>query len=421
MATSHRDRDGGVGLHVVKGAPEAVLDLVRPPEPVRALVSARTTQLAAEGYRVIAVADAPWRPGGEPGPLEPVGLVGISDPPREASAEVVADCHAAGIHIVLVTGDHPVTATAIARGLGIADEASATVTGPDVEDGLDPDELDHARVFARIRPEQKVAIVRALQERGEVVAMTGDGVNDAPALRTADIGVAMGRGGTEVARQAADLVLADDDLRTVVAAVEEGRRIYANIRNFLRYAVSGGLAEVIVVLLGPLLALGVPLLPAQILWVNMLTHGLPGVAFGTEPSVGATMHRPPRSPRESVLGGGLATQVGWIGSVIGAVTLAAGLLANGAGWHVQSTVFLALGTAQLGVALALRAPGRRWAPRALDAAVAGAALLQVAGVYLPPLQRLLGTESLPWHAAAAAVGLAVLPGLAVRLAPGRRG
>ncbi|NYD43679.1 Ca2+-transporting ATPase [Nocardioides panaciterrulae] len=417
MSTTHRHRSGHPGLHVVKGAPEAVVDLVAPPAELRRLIATETARLADQGYRVIAVADAPSYDDGRvrPGTLELVGLVGIADPPREASSGVVADCHDAGIHIVLVTGDHPGTATAIARVLGIADDSTATITGPDVEDGLDPGELENTRVYARIRPEQKVAIVRALQERGEVVAMTGDGVNDAPALRTADIGVAMGRGGTEVARQAADLVLADDDLRTVVVAVEEGRRIYANIRTFLRYAVAGGTAEVLVVVLGPLVGLRLPLLPAQILWINLLTHGLPGVAFGTEPVRAASMHQPPRSPRESVLGGGLAAQIGWVGALIGVVSLGVGLWAHAVGWHVQSTVFLTLGVAQLGVALALRAPGRRPLLRPLDYAVLGALLLQLGGVYLPVLRQLLGTQALAPAAAAAALGLAVVPGLAVLL------
>ncbi|GAB3762309.1 Ca2+-transporting ATPase [Nocardioides ginsengisegetis] len=420
MATTHRAAAGPGALRVCKGAPEAVLDLVDPPEPLRGTVAAETTRLAEQGFRVIALADATSYDGAptDDQPLELVGLVGIADPPRAVSREVVAACHAAGIAVVLVTGDHPVTAGAIAGRLGITDEGSTTVTGADLAAGAGQDALGVARVFARIRPEQKVQIVQALQERGEVVAMTGDGVNDAPALRNADIGVAMGRGGTEVARQAADLVLADDDLRTVVAAVEEGRRIYTNIRNFLRYAVSGGLAEVVVVVLGPFFGMALPLLPAQILWINMLTHGLPGVAFGAEPVVGSAMKRPPRPPDESVLGAGLALQIGWVGATIGALSLLSGLAADRAGWDVQTTIFLTLGAAQLAVALALRAPGHRGERRALDIAVAGAAVLQIGGVYLPPLHRLLGTEALPLPALAVAVALALVPGIAVRL---RRG
>ena len=424
MTTTHRASDGDLRLLVCKGAPEAVLDLVAPPRVVRAAAEAETTRLAGLGFRVIAVADASSYDGTSPAecPLDLVGLVGIADPPREVSREVVADCHDAGIAVVLVTGDHPLTADAVAGRLGITGPGSTTVTGAEVASGIDPEALGDTRVYARIRPEQKVQIVHALQERGEVVAMTGDGVNDAPALRNADIGVAMGRGGTEVARQAADLVLADDDLRTVVAAVEEGRRIYGNIRNFLRYAVSGGLAEVVVVVLGPLVGLALPLLPGQILWINLLTHGLPGVAFGAEPARASAMRNPPRSPDESVLGAGLARQIAWIGALIGALTLVAGLAAHQAGWHVQTTVFLALGSAQLAVAMALRAPGRRGERRPLDLAVAGAAALQLGGVYLPPLQQLLGTTALPAAAAATAIGLALVPGCAVwlRLSPSRR-
>ncbi len=415
METIHREASGPGVLRVCKGAPEAVVDLVAPTEEVRAAVAAETIRLAEQGFRVIAVADAASYDGADPEtlPLELVGLIGISDPPRTVSRDVIRACHDAGIQVLLVTGDHPVTATAIAGQLGITGPGSTSLTGADVAAGVDDEALADARVYARIRPEQKVEIVHALQDRGEVVAMTGDGVNDAPALRTADIGVAMGKGGTEVARQAADLVLADDDLHTVVVAVEEGRRIYTNIRNFLRYAVSGGLAEVVVVLFGPFLGLAVPLLPAQILWVNMLTHGLPGVAFGAEPASPTVMRRPPRSPRESVLGGGLGHQILWIGALIGVLCLVVGLQADRAGWHVQSAIFLALGSAQLGVAMALRAPGPFGERRPLDLAVAGALLLQVAGVYAPGLQELLGTRTLPLPAAAFAMVAAMVPGLAV--------
>ena len=228
----------------------------------------------------------------------------------------------------MVTGDHPRTAMAVARQVGISAISPRVVVPDDLESG-GREHVETVGVFARTRPEQKVEIVRALQQRGHVVAMTGDGVNDAPALRAADIGVAMGKRGTEVARQAAELVLADDDLGTVVAAIEEGRRITTNIRAFLRYALSGGLAEILVMVVAPFLGMGVPLLPGQILWVNMLTHGLPGVAFGAQPADPQAMHEPSQSPDEFILGGGLWKQISIIGTAIAAVTLIAGAMATG--------------------------------------------------------------------------------------------
>ncbi|HEU0286488.1 MAG TPA: cation-transporting P-type ATPase, partial [Nocardioidaceae bacterium] len=422
MTTLHEDPNAG-WLVVCKGAPEVLLDKV---EDAHSLVadSARFAagRLAADGKRVIAVADA-WhrtRPSGErfEAELRLVGLVAVADPPRETAREVVDACHAAGIRLVLVTGDHPDTAKAIAARVGIGADAPDVADGAAVIRGDHVDRVDRIGVYARTRPEQKVDIVGAWQRRGDIVAMTGDGVNDAPALRAADIGVAMGKGGTEVARQAADLVLADDDLRTVVAAVEEGRRIFTNIRSFLRYALSGGFAEIVVMLLAPFLGMPVPLLPAQILWINMLTHGLPGVAFGGEPLDPAVMHQPSRSPRESVLGSGLATQIAMTGTLIAAVAIVAGLWADASGAHVQSWIFTVLGLAQLGVALALRSPVQRaglWS-HGLDLAVAGAAVLQLAGVYLPPLQSLLGTHAV---AAGPLIGLtllALVPGVITRLA-----
>lgn len=412
MTTLDRGADGD-WLVVCKGAPEVVL------APEETLLREQAQAWAAEGLRVIAVAEAAHatRPTDLEAGLRPVGLVGVADPPREGARDVVARCQDAGIRLVLVTGDHAATARAIADDLGITRGAPDLAEGAQVAAGEHVDRVDRIGVYARTKPEQKVDIVKALQARGDVVAMTGDGVNDAPALRIADIGVAMGDRGTEVARQAADLVLADDDLGTVVVAVAEGRRIFTNIRTFLRYGLSGGLAEVAVLLVGPFLGMTLPLLPAQILWINMLTHGLPGVAFGGEPIDPKVMARPSTSPERSVLGDGLGLAVLRTGAAIGVVSLAAGLLAEAQGEHAQTWVFLTLGLAQLVVALALRAPrrGTGWRDRGLEAAVAGAAVLQVAGVYVPFLRELLGTRPVAAADLPLLVGLSVLPGLLVLL------
>ncbi|MEO3798188.1 cation-translocating P-type ATPase [Nonomuraea sp. B10E15] len=394
MSTVHR-LPGGRGRVICKGAPEVLL---RPPflagDPESAARAAeRAEQLAREGYRVLAVAgrdlDAVPETAPESG-LSLLGLVALLDPPRPAAATAIADCKRAGIRPLLITGDHPGTARAIAADLGIIG------TGDPVVDLRAPGTPDQpqARVYARATPGQKLEIIEDLRTRGETLAMTGDGVNDGPALRRADIGVAMGERGTEVARQAADLVLADDDLDTVVAAVEEGRRVYANIRRFLVYGLSGGAAEIAVMLLGPFAGLAVPLLPAQILWINLLTHGLPGVALGGEPSVPGSMTRPPRPPGESILGAGLWQRLIRIAVVLTAVTLGVAVWAHQTGRPWQSMAFFALGATQLGVALGSRTrPGSRANPLLL-LSVAGALVLQLAGLYLPLLQDLLGTEPL---------------------------
>ncbi|GAA2673569.1 cation-translocating P-type ATPase [Actinoplanes palleronii] len=414
MTTVHRRADGY--LVVRKGAPEAVLDPGRD-----AALLAAAAELAADGLRVLAVstAETTGRPDpAGPLPLRAAGLVGIGDPLRDTARDTAQAFERAGVRLLLITGDHPGTAAAIGRQLGILPAGEAVAEGD--RGRLTGDDVAKTRVYARTQPEQKLDIIAALQQRGEVVAMTGDGVNDAPALRRADIGVAMGSG-TEVARQAAELVLVDDNLGTVTDAIGEGRRIYDNIRRFLRYALSGGLAELLVMLAGPLLGMPLALLPAQLLWINLLTHGVPGVALGAEPAEADVLRRPPRSPQESVLGAGLLRGVLIGGGLLAAVTLAAGVTAHRLELPWQTVMYLVLGLAQLGVALAVRATAAPGTPRglALPAAVAGCLLLQVAGVLIGPLRTLLGTEPLTAATILACVAVAAAPGTLLRLT-GRR-
>jgi P-type Ca2+ transporter type 2C len=418
MTTVHRQRGGGRFRLVCKGAPESVLDRVADGTD-RTSVQELADRAALAGRRVLLVAarEDLSEPDLAADHLRVVGLVALHDPPRASAADVVRSLGAAGIRMVLVTGDHAATGRSVAEELGLCTSGAEVVEGSRLRDVLEHGDVRRVGVFARIRPEQKVDIVRHLQDRGEVVAMTGDGVNDAPALRTADIGVAMGGSGTEVARQAAALVLADDDLRTVVAAVEEGRRIYRNIRTFLRYALAGGLAEVAVMILFPFLGVTVPLVPAQILWINMLTHGLPGVAFGAEPGDPSDMRQPSRSPQESILGRGLLGQILFAGSLITATAVAAGLLAPALDAHRQSSIFLALGIGQLSVAWALRSHvrPRHVGQRAVEAAVLSALAVQLLAVYVPVLNELLLTRPLGAGALLAVTALGVVPGAAVHL------
>jgi Ca2+-transporting ATPase len=418
MATQHEDR--GRSLIVCKGAPEVLLDRVAMSagaEPARRWAEAR----AAEGFRVLVVADGESDLAGYevPAGLALVGLVAMTDPPRQGLEPVLQTLSRAGIRVVVMTGDHPATASTIARRVGLLPAADGThVRTGDELDGaevIDDRWLTDTTVFARVRPEHKLALVEAWQRQGQVVAVTGDGINDGPALRTAAIGVAMGEGGTEVARQAADLILTDDQLKTVVHAVEEGRRIHDNLRRFLRYALSGGLAEVLYMLAAPLLGFRVPLLPAQILWINMLTHGLPGVAMGAEPVSPTAMDRPPVSPNAPVIDRTLARRIAVTGLLIAIVTAIAAVLSRGMGADARSSAFLVLGLAQLGVALAIREPGAARRNAFLNVAVAGAVALQVAGIMVAPLRTLLGTELLPASAWPHCLALSVLPGLVLWL------
>ncbi|NLB19078.1 MAG: HAD-IC family P-type ATPase, partial [Syntrophomonadaceae bacterium] len=252
-----------------------------------------------------------------------VGICGMVDPPRASAKRAVEECRLAGIVPIMITGDHPITALAIARQTGISEGTG--VIGPDEIDHLSHRDLAEqalkTRVFARVSPQHKLKIVQALKRQGHVVAMTGDGVNDAPALKEADIGVAMGISGTEVTREAADMVLADDDFSTIVVAVHEGRAIYDNIRKFIRYLLGGNIGEILTMFLASLMGMPLPLLPLQILWVNLVTDGLPAMALGLEPPEPGVMQRKPRPPKESIFSNGLGWHLLGRGAFIGLSTL----------------------------------------------------------------------------------------------------
>jgi Ca2+-transporting ATPase len=337
-----------------------------------------------------------------------VGLFGMIDPPRSEVRDAVALTRSAGIRTVMITGDHPLTATEIARQLGIIDaeqeENIRVLTGAEIEN-LSFDELksvvDSVQVFARVSPEHKLKIVQALQERGQIVSMTGDGVNDAPALRRADIGVAMGITGTDVSKEAADMVLLDDNFATIVSAVKEGRTIYDNIRKFVRFSVAGNIGKVLVMLLAPFLGKPIPLLPLQLLWLNLLTDGLLGLGMGVEKAESDTMRRPPYSPREGIFSRGAGTQVAWVGALIGALALALGAwyyFTGRAEW--QTMVFSFLAFAQVFQALASRSSRDSFFKIGLSGnpLLAGMALLvlalQLLVIYVPALRSFFDVKPL---------------------------
>jgi Ca2+-transporting ATPase len=333
-----------------------------------------------------------------------LGFVGMQDPPRPNARHAVDVCKGAGIVPVMITGDHPVTARAIARSLGIMTEGQALVTGPDLDEMTDNEllrKIEGVSVFARLDPSQKIRIVEALQTRGRCVAVTGDGINDAPALSRADIGVAMGMGGTDVAREAADVVLLDDDFSTIVAGIEEGRRIYDNVTKFIRYALTGNAAELLVVAAAPFLGLPLPLLPIQILWINLVTDGLPGLALAAEPAEPDIMRRAPRPLSQSLFAQGMWQRIVAVSIAMSLLTLgiqAGALATDQAQW--QTMTFTVLSLSQMGLVLAIRS-GRQsvfelrlssnWP---LTGAVCVTIGLQMAAIYVPLLNDILQTAPL---------------------------
>jgi potassium/sodium efflux P-type ATPase len=451
MSTVESDLEGDLGVAVVtKGAPDVLLARCaseRAAGEVRPLTDERrrdvlTTveRLAGLALRTLAVAYRPLPDGVQPPPDESLerdlvylGLVGILDPPRPEAQKSIAEASAAGIRVIVITGDHPRTALRIAGDLGIVGPGARALTGTELE-AASAEELQTAArevsVYARVAPEHKLRIVDALQSDGQIVAMTGDGVNDAPALKAADIGVAMGITGTDVTKEAADMILADDNFATIVAAVREGRGIFSNIRKFLRFLLSSNMGEVLTMFLGVVFAgalgledtgeaIAVPLLATQILWINLLTDSAPALAMGLDTPPEDVMQRPPRKLTDRVIDAEMWLGIVWVGLVMAIVTLAAldlrlpGGLIGGSGdiEEARTMAFTTLVLAQLFNCFNARSDRtsafrhvftNRW----LWGAIAVSVLLQIAVVHLGFMNEAFGTTPLTGEDWLICVGLA---------------
>jgi magnesium-transporting ATPase (P-type) len=433
-ASFHRDGDGTTIF--VKGAPERVWEMCDSGVPTadRRPLEEAAIDMAQRGLRVIAIASgraervlSSDEVPAKPSHLQFLGLLGMMDPLRPGTRQAVADCHAAGVQITMITGDHRVTALAIARDLALADRTDQVITASELE-GKSPQELagivQRVRVFARVTPRQKLDIVHAARDSGHFVAVTGDGVNDAPALRAANIGVAMGKTGTDVAREAAELVISDDNFSSIVNGIEEGRIAYDNVRKVIYLLVSTGAAELLMVLLAVAAGLPVPLLPAQLLWLNLVTNGIQGVALAFEPGEGDGLRRKPRPPCEPVFNRLMLQRM-----LIAVLVMGMGgfLVYDAAlrfGWSVESARNILLVTmvlfenfhigncrSETKSAFAL-SPLR--SPILFFGAVV-AFLIHLAAMYVPFLQDMLGTEplSLTGWAVAVAVGLLIVPAVEI--------
>lgn len=412
----------GKRVVMTKGAPDVLLNrcthILKGGKPVpltetmRKKILAENDQLAALALRNLGLAYRDWR-GAEPEreshvekDLVFVGLTGMIDPPREEVKEAISICRRAGIRTVMITGDHQTTAVAIARKLGILTKKGLTVNGNDIQKMSDEDFEQKAKdiqVYARVSPEHKLKIVKALQKEGHVVAMTGDGVNDAPAIKASDIGIAMGITGTDVSKEASSLVLSDDNFATIVSAIEEGRSIYDNIRKFICYLLASNVGEILVMFLAMLAGMPLPLVPIQILWVNLVTDGLPAMALGVDPAEEDTMDRPPRNSRESIFARGVGWKIVTRGLLIGCFTLMAFWISYNETpddlVRAQTIAFSTLVLAQLIYVFDCRSKQSVFHRNPLNnvslvLAVASSALLLLIVIYYPPLQPIFHTMSL---------------------------
>ncbi|HSD95370.1 MAG TPA: calcium-translocating P-type ATPase, PMCA-type [Syntrophales bacterium] len=437
MTTIHRWPGGYMAL--TKGGVDVMLEKLVNVLTERRLapldadeVSRVNDRMADDGLRVLAVAARLWNevpddltPGHVEQGLTLLGLTGMLDPPREEVRQAVSLCKSAGIRPVMITGDHPLTALSIARRIGIVEDGGAVMTCRDLDRLSLEDfekQVEDIRVYARMIPEQKLKIVRALQDKGQCVAMTGDGVNDAPALKRADIGIAMGITGTDVSKEASHMILLDDNFATIVKAIQEGRMIYDNIRKFIKYLLACNAGEVLTLFLAPLLGLPLPLQPIQILWMNLVTDSLPALALAVEPAEGEVMKRPPRDPREGIFAHGLGVFCIWVGVMMAAICIGVQYMEVKSGnddW--ETMVFTVIVWSQLTTALAVRSEKESlfkqglFTNKAMLGAVAAGVLLQLAVIYVPFLNPIFDTKPLTAGELALCTALAFVPLIAIEM------
>ena len=408
MTTVHRYN--GEYLIVTKGATETISSALAN-EGEKLLIKQYADSWASEGKRVLAYAYKIVNSLPEPFSYNVVekdlmlaGIVGLIDPPRKEVKAAIAECKSAGIKPVMITGDHPATANAIAREIGILEAGDLVMTGQELQhisDDAFNEQVESVAVYARVSPEQKLRIVRTLQSKGHFVSMTGDGVNDAPSLKAANIGVAMGINGTDVSKEAADLVLLDDNFATIVKAVKEGRRIYGNIQKFIKYTMTSNAGEIWTIFLSPLVGLPIALMPIHILWINLVTDGLPGLALASEKAEKNVMQIPPRKPEESIFANGMGWHILWVGLLMGAVCLGVQAWAihnNDPKW--QTYVFTILCFSQMGHVFSIRSQHfylfqqGLFSNRSLVGAVLLTFVLQLALLYIPFLQDAFSVQAL---------------------------
>lgn len=411
MTTFHKTEKGIIAI--TKGAVELLLDkLIENQKSLIPELESKANEMAEKGYRVIgyAVKEMETLPQLEnaeiiESELTLIGFAGIIDPSREEAKQAVTECKQAGIIPIMITGDHKLTAIAIAKQLGIlTSEEDLVLNGSELAalTELEFDKIvEDVRVYARVNPEQKLKIVNALHDKGQIVAMTGDGVNDAPALKNADIGIAMGINGTEVSKEASHLILLDDNFATIIVAVKHGRKVFDNILKFIKYIMTGNSGEIWAIFLAPFFMLPIPLLAIHILWINLVTDGLPGLALAAEPPEANIMKRPPRKSNETIFSNGMATHILWVGFLMGITTIGIQFWAiNNKISHWQTMAFTVLCFSQMGHVMAIRSERQSlfnigvFSNKSLLGALLLTTALQLAIIYSPSLNSIFKTQPL---------------------------